>query len=199
MSSDFSRFPAIFRSSKKWDHHIPVREPLQWGRSKTTSRPPAWSRKPEQLFTESISLDYDIPRMYWRAVNRLDETKYEVIDGQQRLRAIWEYRADQFGLAKDAAPVGSVACTGRKYSDLGIDISTIFDAYAVDVDVDGRCCRTLAAKDSNCETMRLDGVHEQAIPCPLPNDELVQRYCGAEKTRFAVDLVGQGDDLARAA
>lgn len=96
-------------------------------------RPPAWSRKQKQLLIDSILREYDIPKMYWRAVNRTDGTKYEVIDGQQRLRAIWEYRTDQFGLPKDADPINSVVCAGKKYSDLDIEISTVFDAYAVDV------------------------------------------------------------------
>ena len=96
-------------------------------------RPPAWSRKQKQLLIDSILREYDIPKMYWRAVNRTDGTKYEVIDGQQRLRAIWEYRTDQFGLPKDADPINKVVCAGKKYSDLDIEISTVFDAYAVDV------------------------------------------------------------------
>ena len=47
--------------------------------------------------------------------------------------------------------------------------------------------------------MRLDGLHEQAIPRPLPHDKLVQLHCLALQARFAVDLAGQGHDLARAA
>ena len=63
----------------------------------------------------------------------------------------------------------------------------------------GRCCRTLSAMDSHRESMRLDGLHEQAIAWPLPHDELVQlQYC-AKKARVVVDLAGQEDDLAFAA
>lgn len=64
---------------------------------------------------------------------------------------------------------------------------------------DGRCCKTLSPKDSHCESMRLDGAHEQAISCPLPHDELVQLHCSAAQTRLPAALAGQGDDLARAA
>lgn len=96
-------------------------------------RPPAWSRKQKQLLIDSILREYDIPKMYWRAVNRDDGVKYEVIDGQQRLRTIWEFRADQFGLARDADPINGMDCASLKYSDLDLDISTIFDAYPVDV------------------------------------------------------------------
>ena len=46
--------------------------------------------------------------------------------------------------------------------------------------------------------MWLDGQDEQAIAHPLPNDELVQLYFGAAQARVAVDLAGQGHDLARA-
>jgi len=47
--------------------------------------------------------------------------------------------------------------------------------------------------------MQLDGLHEQAITRPLPHDELVQLHCVALQARFAVDLAGEGHDLARAA
>jgi len=71
--------------------------------------------------------------MYWRTVNRDDGVKYEVIDGQQRLRTIWEFKAGEFGLARDADPVDGISVAGKKYGDLDLDISTIFDAYPVDV------------------------------------------------------------------
>ena len=46
-----------------------------------------------------------------------------------------------------------------------------------------RCCTTLSAEDSHCESMRLDEVHEQTISCPLPHDELVQLHCSAAQAR----------------
>ena len=50
-----------------------------------------------------------------------------------------------------------------------------------------RCCRTLPAKDSHRESMRLDGLHEQAVTRPLPHHELVQLHCGAVQARVPVD------------
>jgi hypothetical protein len=96
-------------------------------------RPPAWSRKQKQLLLDSILREYDIPKMYWRAVKRSDNIEYEVVDGQQRLRTIWEFRADKFPLAKDIDPVGKHNVGGMKYSALPLDVRTIFDAYPVDV------------------------------------------------------------------
>jgi Protein of unknown function DUF262 len=96
-------------------------------------RPPAWSRKQKQLLLDSILREYDIPKMYWRAVKRSDGIEYEVVDGQQRLRTIWEFRADKFPLAKDIEPVRGHKVGGMKYSALPLDVRTIFDAYPVDV------------------------------------------------------------------
>ena len=65
--------------------------------------------------------------------------------------------------------------------------------------LDGRCCKTLSTKDSHCESMRLDGAHEQAITRPLPHDELVQLHGVSTQTRIPADLAGQGHVLACAA
>lgn len=96
-------------------------------------RPPAWSRKQKQLLLDTILREYDIPKMYWRAVKRPDGVEYEVVDGQQRLRAIWEFRKGEFPLAKDMEEVRGFKVAGMKYDDLPLDVRTIFDAYPVDV------------------------------------------------------------------
>ena len=56
-----------------------------------------------------------------------------------------------------------------------------------------------AVKDSHCESMRLDGCHEQTQARPLPHDELVQLQRRAPQARVSAGLAGQGDGLARAA
>jgi hypothetical protein len=95
-------------------------------------RPPAWSRKQKQLLIDSILREFDIPKMYWRAVER-PPYKYEVVDGQQRLRTIWEFCAGEFGLPRDADPIQGVDVRGMKYGDLPLDLASEFDSYAVDV------------------------------------------------------------------
>jgi hypothetical protein len=64
-------------------------------------RPPAWSRRQKQLLLDTILREYDIPKLYWRAVKRSDGVEYEVVDGQQRIRTVWEFRKNDFPLAKD--------------------------------------------------------------------------------------------------
>ena len=61
-----------------------------------------------------------------------------------------------------------------------------------------RCCRTLTVEDSHRESVWLDRANEQAIPRPVPHDELVQLLSVAAQARVAADLAGQGHDLARA-
>lgn len=62
-----------------------------------------------------------------------------------------------------------------------------------------RFCSAPTAMNSHHESMRLDGLDEQALTCSLPHHELVQLQRCAQETRVASDLVGTRDDLARAA
>ena len=62
-----------------------------------------------------------------------------------------------------------------------------------------RCCTSLTASDSLCESMPLDALHEQAITRPLSHDELVQLQRIAAQAGVAADLGGHGHDLACAA
>lgn len=96
-------------------------------------RPPVWSRKQKQLLMDTILRNYDIPKFYWRAVNRADGKKYEVIDGQQRLRAIWEFAADRYPLGKDIDGIDGHEVAGLKYSELPDEVMEIFDTYSLDV------------------------------------------------------------------
>ena len=96
-------------------------------------RPPVWKKRQKQLLIDSILREYDIPKMYWHRVGREDGIEYEVIDGQQRLRTIWEFKNGEFELAKDADPVNGKDIAEQKYDELDEDIGPVFDAYPMDV------------------------------------------------------------------
>lgn len=53
-------------------------------------RPAVWSLGQKQLLVDTILRGYDIPKLYWRKVSKIPE-KYEVVDGQQRLRTILSF------------------------------------------------------------------------------------------------------------
>lgn len=100
-------------------------------------RPPVWSLYQKQLLIDTILRGYDIPKMYWRKVSR-NPDKYEVVDGQQRLRAIWEFMSGNFSLAKDAEPINGIdmrnlAYNGSDEKTLPDELRLSFDTYTLDV------------------------------------------------------------------
>lgn len=81
-------------------------------------RAPVWSTSKKQLLIDTILRGYDIPKLY---VRRLDSGQYEheVVDGQQRLRAIWDYVDDKFELGEESESLpGYGDLSGKKYSGL---------------------------------------------------------------------------------
>ena len=95
-------------------------------------RPEVWSDKKKQLLIDSILRGYDMPKIY---LTNSDDSqyKYEVIDGQQRLRAIWGYYNNNYSLGSDSKnlPIGD--CSGKKHSDLLIDAKDKLDSYILSV------------------------------------------------------------------
>ena len=63
-----------------------------------------WPVKKKQLFIDSLLNGYDIPKMYFHQLTgsyRSEEFQYGIIDGRQRLEAIWQFIAGNFSLAED--------------------------------------------------------------------------------------------------
>ncbi|MBK8320665.1 MAG: DUF262 domain-containing protein [Betaproteobacteria bacterium] len=64
-----------------------------------------WTLDKKQLLMDSILNDYDIPKIYLHAFSReerkVDGFAYAVIDGRQRLEAIWQFIEGKFTLADD--------------------------------------------------------------------------------------------------
>jgi len=56
--------------------------------------PKLWSPKDKELLIDSILEEVDIPSLYFYRIPSREE--YEVVDGQQRLWAIWGYLDDEF-------------------------------------------------------------------------------------------------------
>lgn len=92
-------------------------------------RPAVWTNAQKQLLIDSILRDYDVPKIY---LHKKQDGTFSVIDGQQRIRAIWEFYDDGFSLPRNAEPVHGIDVAGKKYSELDMDISTIIDAYNLD-------------------------------------------------------------------
>lgn len=96
-------------------------------------RPPVWTTAQKQLLIDTILREYDVPKMYWRKLAGPPPDRYDVVDGQQRLRTIWSFVDGEFHVAKDAEPVEGIAIAGCKYESLPDDLRVRFDTYALDV------------------------------------------------------------------
>lgn len=95
-------------------------------------RPAVWSIAQKQLLVDSILREYDVPKMYWRKLSSKPD-RYDVVDGQQRLRAIWSFVDGEFALPANAEPVDGISTAGCKYNTLDDDLLIRFDTYALDV------------------------------------------------------------------
>lgn len=115
-------------------HHFTVAKALAW-RSAIEERPPyqresaVWSLEKQQLFIDSLLNGYDVPKIYLHDLRGQEPTKvYSIVDGKQRLTAIWDFLADEFPLAPDFRvepanfpdlPAGAIAPVGGlRFSEL---------------------------------------------------------------------------------
>ncbi len=95
-------------------------------------RPAVWTRAQKRLLVDTILRNYDIPKLYWRRTSRKPD-KYDVVDGQQRLRAVWEFTGGKFSLPKTADPIDGYPVAGMKYEQLPDELRIRFDIYPLDV------------------------------------------------------------------
>ena len=77
-----------------------------------------WKERRKQLLIDSILRGYDFPKIYLSKNSHNIQFTYDVADGQQRLRAIWEYFGDAYPLANNARPVSGHRVAGSKFSEL---------------------------------------------------------------------------------
>jgi hypothetical protein len=95
-------------------------------------RPAVWGKGQKQLLIDTILRDYDVPKLYWRKKSSKPDT-YDVVDGQQRLRAIWEFFNGDFKLQKDADMLDGEVIAGCSYEELPDEARMHFDVYPLDV------------------------------------------------------------------
>lgn len=95
-------------------------------------RPAVWGTAQKQLLIDSILREYDVPKFYWRKTGSKPDT-YDVVDGQQRLRAIWQFLDGGFTLPKDAEPIDGQVIASCSYEQLPDEIRILLDVYPLDV------------------------------------------------------------------
>jgi hypothetical protein len=97
-----------------------------------------WSLSKRQLLIDSILNDYDIPKLYFHQINDEDEYEYSIIDGRQRLEAIWDFIDGKYTLAEDFEYFedDTVKAGNLSYLDLGKEYPKLkinFDSYTLPI------------------------------------------------------------------
>lgn len=103
-----------------------------------------WNLEKKQLLIDSILNDYDIPKLYFHALTlhqKIDsklDFDFAIIDGRQRIEAIWDFIDGVFPLSEDfeyQLDTGLQA-KGLTYQDLATEYPKIkirFDSYTLPV------------------------------------------------------------------
>lgn len=93
-----------------------------------------WSESQKQLLIDSILRGYDIPKIYLRVLEDGDPYEHEIVDGQQRLRAIWEFLDNEFPLGEDAIDYEDLPdLAGLYYKDLDSDQQDIIGGFNLSI------------------------------------------------------------------
>jgi hypothetical protein len=86
-----------------------------------------WDTTKKQQLIDSILRGWRLPKFYFV---KNSEDEYEVVDGQQRLSAIYEFFDNELGLSSESA----AQFGGQYYKDLKPKYSDAFDDYEIDYD-----------------------------------------------------------------
>ena len=106
----------ISHKTKKLDYLIGIRDQIHL--NPAWQRGSVWSIPKQALLIDSILRGYDIPMIYLRECTSETPYKYEVVDGQQRLRSLWNFIDGEYALTEDLDKVEDIDIAGKVYCDL---------------------------------------------------------------------------------
>ena len=106
-----------------------------------------WDRGKKERFIDSVINGFDVPKLYFHRLAFSNggsseygrrEHRYSVIDGKQRLIALWDFMSGNIALPQDFEFFNdtSIKARGAKYADLLLDFPTLrarFDGYNLPV------------------------------------------------------------------
>lgn len=103
-----------------------------------------WNLEKKQLLIDSILNDYDIPKLYFHKLTQQQKKEsgrdydFAIIDGRQRIEAIWDFIDGQLSLDRDFEYLidPSMKAGGLTYQDLATEYPKMkirFDSYILPV------------------------------------------------------------------
>lgn len=93
-------------------------------------RTPVWNQDRKAFLIDSILRGYDIPKIYLKYEENKDA--FEVVDGQQRMRALWGFATDEYPLNKKTL-IDGVDVSSLSYSELSESMKTTFQNYEINI------------------------------------------------------------------
>jgi len=115
MTAERRALDKIFRRRDRYD--IP-----DWQREEV------WDTAKKQCLIDSILRGWKLPKFYFV---KTSDDEYEVVDGQQRLSAIFEFCSNELPLSAESA----TRFGGSRYSDLSQKVADSFDDFEIEYDV----------------------------------------------------------------
>ncbi|MDF1775728.1 MAG: DUF262 domain-containing protein [Rhizobiaceae bacterium] len=108
----------------KIEHERQTLEELHRGRETINLTPMwqrgrAWTEQKQVLLIDSILRGMDMPKIYlWR--RKKNGRSFDVVDGQQRLRAVWDFMDGNYELkhSQPLQPVGKTEIAGKSFCEL---------------------------------------------------------------------------------
>lgn len=116
MSAQKRAVDKIYKRRDRYD--IP-----DWQRTKV------WSRPKKQRLIDSILRGWKLPKFYFLRTSKEPE-EFEVVDGQQRLQAIFEFFDNDLPLSKES----QATYGGEFYRDLSDELTDRFDDFEIEYD-----------------------------------------------------------------
>jgi len=102
-----------------------------------------WTRPKQQLLIDSLLNGFDLPKIYLHDLAGWEleagrEYRYALVDGRQRLEALWDFLDGRFALSADYVELetGSTGPAGLTYSELQTqfpETAALFSATSLDV------------------------------------------------------------------
>ena len=97
-------------------------------------RTSVWNKAKKKLLIDSILRGYDLPKFYLRATPNDPIFEYEVTDGQQRMRSIWEFVSDlrQESYQLDENIIDGINTKNLRYDQLS-SLKDKFDSFELNI------------------------------------------------------------------
>lgn len=91
-----------------------------------------WTKSQKQLLIDSLLNNIDVPKVYLREIKK-GTYEFEVVDGQQRLRSVFEYLNGEFAIDEDADPIEGDVVAGKTFDRLGTHVQIELTSKSLDV------------------------------------------------------------------